>query len=305
MFGTKKTLRGLRIAALTADGVEGIELTVPRDALRRAGATVDVVSLRAGRLQAMNHDKPGGKFRVDATLDQVDAGDYDGLLIPGGLAGPDTLRQSEAARAFVRGFDYAGKPIAAICHGPWLLTSAGIAGSRVLTSWPGIRDDLVNAGSTWLDEEVVRDGNWVTSRSPEDLTAFVAAAKELYASPYAPRSTSVRVSAPQRRAPPERPATIARWLPRPSMRTAAGLLLLAGGVYVASRRIRGLPALPTNLALADGVRRFASTTLPRALTALDDAWGDARVPASKLGSNARALYREMESVRRHRSHRSR
>src|SRR5687768_14340031 len=117
MFG-KKNLRGLRIAALTADGVEQIELTVPRKALRRAGATVDVVSLRAGRLRAVNHQEPGSRFRVDATLDEVEASAYDGLLIPGGLKGPDTLRQSAAARRFVQAFDDAGKPIAAICHGP-------------------------------------------------------------------------------------------------------------------------------------------------------------------------------------------
>ncbi|MBA2321539.1 MAG: DJ-1/PfpI family protein, partial [Deltaproteobacteria bacterium] len=130
MFG-KKSLRGMRIAALTADGVEQVELTVPVRALRKAGATVDVVALRPGRLLAMNHHEPGSRFRVDVPISEADPAAYDGLFLPGGLLGPDALRQSQDARRFVQGMDAAGKPIAAICHGAWLLSSAGLAGGRV------------------------------------------------------------------------------------------------------------------------------------------------------------------------------
>src|SRR3954468_3420383 len=169
----KQQLKDCRIAALVADGFEKVELTVPLYALRLAGAKVDVVSLRHGRIRGVNLHEPASRVRVDKTVEEADPDDYDALLLPGGFINPDMLRQSQRARDFVRAFDAAGKPIASLCHGPWVLASAGLLQGRTLTSWPGVRDDLVNAGATWLDQEVVRDGNLVTSRGPQDLKPFV------------------------------------------------------------------------------------------------------------------------------------
>ncbi|KYF49030.1 permease, partial [Sorangium cellulosum] len=158
----RKKLAGKRIAALVADGFEQIELTVPMKALRAAGATVDVVSLRHGKIRGMNLHEPGARVRVDRTLGEADPAEYDGLLLPGGFINPDLLRQSEEARRFVRAFDDLRKPIATICHGPWVLASAELVSGRQLASWPGIRDDIVHAGGVWRDEEAVRDGNWLS-----------------------------------------------------------------------------------------------------------------------------------------------
>ena len=169
----EQTLKGRRIAVLAADGFEKVELTVPMYALRLAGADVDVISLRHGRIRGVNLHEPASRIGVDAVVDEADVNAYDALLLPGGFINPDLLRQSQSARDFVRDFDSRGKPIASLCHGPWVLASAGILEGRTLTSWPGIRDDLVNAGATWLDQEVVRDGNLVTSRGPQDLKPFV------------------------------------------------------------------------------------------------------------------------------------
>ena len=174
-------LTGLRVAALAADGFEQVELTEPMDALRDHGARVDVVAPRGGRIRGMNGMAPGRKVAVDVALGDADAGAYDALLIPGGMIGPDTLRQDQDALDFVRAMDRAGKPIAVICHGPWLLSSAGLVVRRRLTSWPGIRDDLRNAGAVWTDEPVVRDRTWLSSRGPHDLPAFVAAMLEHFA----------------------------------------------------------------------------------------------------------------------------
>lgn len=174
-------LTGLRVAVLTADGFEQVEVTGPVDALRDHGAEVEIVSLHPGRIRGVNFMYPGKKVKVDRTVFTADAGDYDALLIPGGLIGPDTLRQSDRALDFVRETERAGKPIAVICHGPWLLVSAGLVVRRRLTSWPGIRDDVRNAGGVWSDEPVVRDGNWVSSRGPHDLKAFNRAMLELFA----------------------------------------------------------------------------------------------------------------------------
>jgi protease I len=174
-------LTGLRVAVLAADGFEQVELTEPVSALRDHGAEVDVVSLHPGRIRGVNSLYPGKKVRVDRTLLTADAEDYDALLIPGGLVGPDTLRQSDRALDFVRATERSGKPIAMICHAPWLLISAGLIVRRTLTSWPGIRDDVRNAGGRWQDEPVVRDGTWVSSRGPHDLPAFNAAMLELFA----------------------------------------------------------------------------------------------------------------------------
>ena len=181
----RKALLGLRVAVLTADGFEQVEVTDPVDALEDAGAEVDVVSLRPGWIRGMNHMKQGKKVRVDVPLVDADAADYDALLIPGGLIGPDQLRMNGAALDFVRAFDYAGKPIAAICHGPWLLISAGLARGRRMTSWPAIRDDVRNAGGLWEDDSLVHDRNWISSRGPHDLPRFRRAIVDHFAA-YAP-----------------------------------------------------------------------------------------------------------------------
>src|SRR3954462_4295523 len=176
-----KRLKGRRIAVLATDGVEKVELTVPVKALNAAGADVDIISIRHGRIRSVNLHEPASRFRVNRTLEEVDAADYDGLLLPGGLINPDMLRQSRQARDFVRDFDRDNKPIASICHGPWVLASAGLLDGRVLTSWPGTRDDMVNAGATWLDQELVRDRNLTTSRGPQDMPAFVRGMLDAFA----------------------------------------------------------------------------------------------------------------------------
>ena len=180
-FRKTKRLRGKRVAVLAADGFEYVELRIPVSALRRAGAIVEIISLHRGKIRGMNLTEPTRKARVDLTLDEANPAHYDALLVPGGFIGPDLLRQSERARAFVRALDEARKPIATLCHGPWLLASAELVAGRRLAAWPGIRDDLVHAGAVWRDEPLVRDGNWVTSRGPQDLHAFVPAMIELFA----------------------------------------------------------------------------------------------------------------------------
>src|SRR3954453_17800573 len=174
-------LKGRRIAALVADGFEKVELVVPMKALRAAGAEVDVISLRHGSIRGVNLHEPASRVHVDKTIAEAHPGDYDGLLLPGGFINPDLLRQSAEARAFVRAFDDAGKPIASLCHGPWVLASAGLTAGRTMTAWPGVRDDLVNAGAIWLDQEFVRDGNLATSRGPQDLIPFVQGCLDLFA----------------------------------------------------------------------------------------------------------------------------
>jgi protease I len=168
----KQQLSGVRAAILAADGFEQVELTRPRKALEKHGADVEVVSLRPGAIRGMHALKPGAKVKVDRTIFTADAEDYDALLIPGGLMNPDMLRQSDRVLDFVREFDRAGKPIASICHGPWVLISAGLVTDRRLTSWPGIKDDVRNAGGTWVNRAVVKDRNWITSRGPQDLLRF-------------------------------------------------------------------------------------------------------------------------------------
>lgn len=224
-------LQARRIAVLAADGFEKVELTVPVAALRAAGAQVDVVSLRAGRIRGVNLHEPASRVQVDRTLEEVLPADYDALLIPGGFINPDLLRQSATARQFVRDFDASGKPIATLCHGPWLLASAGLAAGRTMTSWPGVRDDMVHAGAVWLDQAVVRDGNWLTSRGPQDMVPFVRALLPFFAGEepthdgLAPTDAG---SSPQREAPPQLVLQAMKWLPRPSIRTIA----LAGALAV-------------------------------------------------------------------------
>jgi protease I len=172
----------MRIAVLTADGFEQVEVVRPVKALEKHGANVDIVSLRPGTIQGMKLLAPGEEVRVDRTVGNADPDDYDALHIPGGFIAPDFIRQSERALEFVRAFDAEHKPIAAICHGPWVLISAGLVEGRRLTSWPGIRDDVRNAGAEWVNEAVVVDDNWVSSRGPQDLRAFDRAIVEHFAS---------------------------------------------------------------------------------------------------------------------------
>lgn len=147
----KRVLKGKRITALVADGFEKVELTVPMKALKLAGAKVNIISLREGSIRGLNLHEPASRVEVTKTVARANPADYDALLVPGGFINPDLLRQSKEAREFVREFDREKKPIATLCHGPWVLASAGLLDGRTVTSWPGIRDDLVNAGATWLD----------------------------------------------------------------------------------------------------------------------------------------------------------
>ena len=170
----KTSLNNKRVAILAADGFEQVELQKPLNALKEAGAEVSIVSLKKGSILGMNHLDKGDEFDVDLTLDMANAEDFDALVIPGGLVNPDTLRSDVKAVDFVREFADAGKPIAAICHGPWVLIEAGIVEGRTLTSWPAIKSDIRNAGGEWVDSEVVVDQGLVTSRKPDDLKAFNA-----------------------------------------------------------------------------------------------------------------------------------
>ncbi|MCG2592350.1 type 1 glutamine amidotransferase [Ramlibacter sp. XY19] len=177
----QQTLSGRKVAILTTDGFEQVELTGPRDALQAAGATTTIVAMNPGQVQGFHHDKPADKFDVGLTLAQAKPDDFDAVLLPGGVMNADKLRNSQHAQEFVQAMQKAGKPIAAICHAPWLLISAGLVKGRKMTSWPSLQDDLRNAGAQWVDEEVVKDGNWVTSRKPADIPAFSKAAIELIA----------------------------------------------------------------------------------------------------------------------------
>jgi protease I len=166
-------LNGRRVAILAADGVERVELERPRQALEDAGARTDVISIKSGEILARNNDlEDAGTFGVDRLVGAVSPDEYDALLLPGGTVNPDKLRMEPPAVDFVRDFVGSGKPVAAICHGPWSLVEAGVVRGRRLTSWPSLRTDLRNAGAEVVDEQVVTDGNLTTSRSPDDLPAF-------------------------------------------------------------------------------------------------------------------------------------
>jgi protease I len=168
-------LNGKRIAFLAApEGTEQVELTEPWKAVQAEGATPELISTDAGEIQAFNHLDKADTFTVDRTAADADASDYDGLVLPGGVANPDLLRTDEDAVAFVRGFFEQAKPVAVICHGPWTLIEADVVRGRKLTSWPSLRTDLRNAGANWVDEEVVVDSGLVSSRKPDDLPAFCA-----------------------------------------------------------------------------------------------------------------------------------
>ncbi len=168
------TLDGKTIAFLATDGVEQVELTEPWKAVKDAGGTPELISLEDGEVQGFDHLDKADRFPVDRTASDADASRYDGLVLPGGVANPDFLRADRDAVGFVKAFFEAGKPVAAICHGPWTLIDAGVVEGRTLTSWPSLQTDLRNAGATWVDEEVHVDEGLVTSRNPDDLPAFCA-----------------------------------------------------------------------------------------------------------------------------------
>jgi protease I len=175
-------LSGRRVAILAADGVERVELVRSRDALRSAGADTDLLSIKQGRVKARDHDlEPAGEYPVDGLVGSASVADYDGLVLPGGTVNPDKLRADPDAVDFVREFVESGKPVAAICHGPWTLVEAGVLPGRTVTSYPSIRTDLANAWATVVDKEVAVDGNLITSRRPDDLPAFCAAIVEALA----------------------------------------------------------------------------------------------------------------------------
>ncbi len=166
-------LQGKKIAFLVAvEGTEQVELTEPWEAVKNAGAEVELVSTDSGEIQAFNHLDKADTFPVDKTVSEVSSSDYDGLVLPGGVANPDNLRMHEDAVNFARGFFEEAKPVGAICHAPWILIEADVLQGRTLTSFPSLQTDIRNAGATWVDEEVVTDQGFVTSRDPNDLPAF-------------------------------------------------------------------------------------------------------------------------------------
>jgi protease I len=174
-------LDGLRVAIIVSDDFEQDEMTDPRKALDQAGAQTVLISPNSGQVSGMNHDVKTDKFNVDMTLDSATPDDFDAVMLPGGALNADALRMNPKAQNFVKQMDGSGKPIAFICHAPWLLVSAGLVKGRTLTSYHTIQDDIRNAGGNWVDQEMVRDRNWVSSRSPKDLKAFNSAMVSLFA----------------------------------------------------------------------------------------------------------------------------
>ena len=166
------SLHGKRIAILATDGFEQVELTEPRKALDKAGATTEVVSLKSGEIKGWKFKEWGDTVKVDKTLDQAKVQDYDALLLPGGVMNPDHLRMEPKAVQFVKDFVGTGRPVAAICHAPWTLVEADVVRGKKVTSWPSVKTDLKNAGAHWVDQEVVTDGQFISSRKPDDIPAF-------------------------------------------------------------------------------------------------------------------------------------
>jgi len=174
-------LQGKKIAFIATEGVEQVELTEPWKAVEQAGAQPELISIEGGEVQAWEHFDKGGTFKVDKTIEEAHVDDYDGLVLPGGVANPDQLRTDENVVTFIRDFAATGKPIGVICHGPWTLIEAGVVKGRKITSWPSLHTDLANAGANWVDEEVVVDAGLVSSRKPDDLPAFNAKIVEEFA----------------------------------------------------------------------------------------------------------------------------
>ncbi|WP_321782861.1 type 1 glutamine amidotransferase domain-containing protein [Paraburkholderia sp. J94] len=189
-----RELEHCKVAILAVDGFEEVELTGPQQALIEAGAHVDVISSEPGEIQGFRHIDKGARVKVDRTFAQAKPDDYDAVVLPGGVINGDAIRLIPEAQAFVKSANAAHKPIAAICHGGWLPVSAGIVKGRTMTSWPSLQDDIRNAGGTWVDQRVVRDGNFVTSRKPDDLPAFnaelIACLTAAPKSGHAPRQSS-------------------------------------------------------------------------------------------------------------------
>ncbi|AKU90193.1 type 1 glutamine amidotransferase domain-containing protein [Vulgatibacter incomptus] len=177
-----RELEGIRVACLATNGVEEVELDEPMKAFEAFGATVELLAPEAGRIQALRYFEKGRTFEVDRTIEAADPSEYDALFLPGGTMNADALRRSPDAVEFVRDFFDDQRPVAAICHGPWILVDANVLAGRTLTSWPSLRPDLQNAGGRWVDEEVHVSGNLVTSRKPADLPPFIAAAVDAFAS---------------------------------------------------------------------------------------------------------------------------
>ncbi len=176
-------MKGKRVAIIATDGFEQVELTEPQKFLKNEGAEVHVVSLKSGSIKGWDMTDWGDKVDVDKTIDQVKTEDYDALVLPGGQINPDKLRLEPGVVDFVREFAHSGKPLAAICHGPWLLVEADVVRGKHITSWPSLKTDLRNAGAEWQDSEVVTDGNLITSRKPDDLKAFNHKIEELLTTP--------------------------------------------------------------------------------------------------------------------------
>jgi len=237
-MSASQKLAGKRIAVLAADGVEQAELEEPVAALKEAGAQVVLLALRPGRIRAMHVHQSGDLMRVDKTVMDARLSDYDALLVPGGYISPDLLRQSAPARDFVRQMHGAGKPVALMSQAPAILTSAGLAAQRTLTSWPGIRDDMVNAGATWLNQDVVRDDGCLTCRGPQDITAFIHALLPFFAGEEEAQVALQAHSDPPQEAPSETPDQPLRWLSAPSIGAMLSLALLGVGVVAANRSRR-------------------------------------------------------------------
>ena len=172
-------LGGLNIAILVTDGFEQVEMTDPLKALEESGVMIRMLSDKKGQVQGYHHDQRGDLFDVDMTFDKAKADEFDAVLLPGGAVNSNRIRNNADAQLIVRQMDKLGKPIAVICHGSWLLVSAGLVKGRKLTSWPSLKEDIESAGGHWVDAEVVVDGNWVSSRKPDDIPAFVAAFKSV------------------------------------------------------------------------------------------------------------------------------
>ncbi len=167
-----ENLNGMRVAILVVDGFEQIELTGPKEALEKQGVSTSIISKKAGKVQGFKHHDKGDSFKADLGFDKAHAADFDAVLLPGGVINGDELRAIPEAQRFVQQIDEAGKPIFVICHGGWILVSCGLVDGRTMTSWPTLQDDIRNAGGNWVDQEVVVDGSWVSSRKPDDIPAF-------------------------------------------------------------------------------------------------------------------------------------
>jgi protease I len=239
---SEKRLEGLRVAVLAVDGFEQVEVTIPMRALRREGADVRIVSLRPGRIRGMNFLFRGKKLPVDDLVSRARPEEYGALVLPGGFVNPDLMRQSKQAQEFVRRFDALERPIATLCHGPEVLISAGLVKGRRLTSWPGIADDIRNAGGDWENGAVVRDGNWVASRSPLDLVPFCAAMIDLF------EAQGVRDLGPV----PRRVRYVAR------VTHAATLAALATAVVAGRAALRSLGPKRLSMGVLGGAALFAA-----------------------------------------------